>query len=46
MNDEPVLLVRRLCKLLSLALSHWSIYQAGDRIRTGDVQLGKLTFYH
>lgn len=22
------------------------IFQAGDRIRTGDVQLGKLTFYH
>ena len=22
------------------------LFQAGDRIRTGDVQLGKLTFYH
>ena len=46
MNVVLVPLVRRLCKLLSLALSHWSIDQAGDRIRTGDVQLGKLTFYH
>lgn len=23
-----------------------TIFQAGDRARTGDVQLGKLTFYH
>ena len=22
------------------------LFKAGDRIRTGDVQLGKLAFYH
>ena len=31
-----------------LAFSDFSVLdlKAGDRIRTGDVQLGKLTFYH
>ena len=37
---------RRSCKLSNLALNISVIYKAGDRIRTGDVQLGKLTFYH
>ena len=31
--------------LLNL-LGSWRLNKAGDRIRTGDVQLGKLTFYH
>jgi hypothetical protein len=24
----------------------WKTFRAGDRTRTGDVQLGKLAFYH
>ena len=32
--------------LLLNLLGSWLWNKAGDRIRTGDVQLGKLTFYH
>jgi hypothetical protein len=37
-SNRSKLLRRAVCKLL--------IFGAGDRGRTGDVQLGKLAFYH
>ena len=41
------LLGRRFSSSSSLVLDEpLEFVQAGDRIRTGDVQLGKLTFYH
>jgi hypothetical protein len=37
-------------KTLKIAFRSWGFYErkfgAGDRGRTGDVQLGKLAFYH
>ena len=36
--------IRPMWRLLK-ALSHLQITRAGDRTRTGDVQLGKLAFY-
>ena len=40
------------CQRVPSELIAWGVansrpeLKAGDRIRTGDVQLGKLTFYH
>ena len=46
MNVEQVMQGLRFFKLSSLGADFPSCFEAGDRIRTGDVQLGKLTFYH
>ena len=37
--------VQSLCRKNRMALSYRKD-GAGDRVRTGDVQLGKLAFYH
>ena len=34
------------CSIVSVVLEVTDLYGAGDRDRTGDIQLGKLTFYH
>jgi hypothetical protein len=39
MSKSTAAMYRSFCR-------HEKCSKAGDRIRTGDVQLGKLTFYH
>ena len=46
MNVEQVMHGLRFFKLSSLGADFPSCFKAGDRIRTGGVQLGKLTCYH